>query len=127
MYVTILPVNSLLFRITLSGILSIGALLVILFRVSPLLSPTIALPFFFATLFLAITSVTTLICYGVWGFIPIEGLDMGRKLTISLREGIFFGIATLCLVLFHILGILTWWVGALIYAVFMFVEMALQA
>lgn len=119
--------NSLLFRITLAGLLSIASLLVILFRVSPLASPAIALPFFSLTLFLSVATVGSLILYGIWELIPIEGMDAGRKLSISLREGIFLGLATLCVLVFHILTILTWWIGLLIYVVFMLVEAALHA
>ncbi len=119
--------TALLFRIALSGALSIASLLVVLFRVSPLLSPSIALPFFFLTLFLSVVTVSSLVFYGLWGFVPTETLDAGGKLTISIREAIFLGCATIVLLLFHLLSILTWWIGVLIYGVFLLIELALHA
>lgn len=118
--------NALIFRIALSGVLSFASLLVVLFRVSPLLSPAVALPFFFLTLFLTVITFGSLVCYGVWGLVPVDGLDAGKKLTISFREGVFFGLGTIIILLFHLLGILTWWIGLLIYGVFLLVEMALH-
>lgn len=118
--------NSILFRIALSGLLSVASLLVVLFRVSPLTAPQIALPVFFLTLFLSLATAASLLLYGVWGCVPIEGLDAGRKLTVSLREGVFLASACLLIVLFHILSILNWWIATLIVMVFGLVEMALH-
>ncbi len=118
--------NSILFRIALSGLLSFASLLVILFRVSPYMSPSIALPFFFITLFLTIASASSLLLYGIWGFIPLEGLDTGRKLTLSLREGIFIALSAIIILAFLILSILTWWVALLVIAVFALIEAALH-
>lgn len=118
--------TSLLFRISLSAIFSIASMLVIVFRVSPLTSPQLALPFFFLTFFLSIASVGALAFYGIWVAVPLEGLDGGKKLTIALREGIFFSLASTFLVLFHLLGILTWWIALLIYGVFLLVEVAMH-
>lgn len=116
----------LLFAISLSAIFSLGSLAVILFRVSPLTAPEFALPFLFTTLFLSTASVGSLACFGVWRFIPVEGLDIGRKLSASLREGVFLAVATSLLLLFHLLGILTWWIALLIYGVFLLIEVALH-
>ncbi len=117
----------LLLRIAIAAILSVASLLVILFRVSPLTAPTIALPFFFLTLLLATASVGTLLCYGFWATVSVEGLDAGKKITISLREGIFLACATALTFGFLMLGILTWWIGLLIFAVFLLVELALHS
>lgn len=99
----------------------------ILFRVSPLSSPTVAVPFFFLTLFLFVASTTTLVALGLWHYVEIEGMDVGKKISIALREGLFFATAILLVFLFQILGILTWWIVVLIFLVFVLVEMALQS
>ncbi len=117
--------TSLLFRISISALLSVASLLIILFRVSPLQSPGIALPFFFLTLFLCVTTAGCLLFYVIWGLIQVEGMDAGRKLTVSLREGVLLALATVLLIVFLILDVLTWWIGALIYLVFLFIELAL--
>jgi hypothetical protein len=116
-----------LLRIGAAAFLSVTSLFVVLMRVSPLTSPGIALPLFFITIFLAASSLTTLGLYGLWCSVSIEEMDAGRKITVALREGLFFGGATILLLLFQILGILNWWVAVLIYAVFLFIELALQS
>lgn len=117
----------LLFAVSLSAVLSTASLLVILFRVSPITAPSFALPFLFFTLFLSVASVGSIVLYGLWRSLPLERQDVGRMLSTALREGIFLGIATVILLLFHLLGILTWWVALLIYGVFVLVEIALHA
>ena len=119
--------SPLLLRIAIAGILSVASLLVILFRVSPLTSPSIALPFFFLTVFLSVASIATLLCYAAWAAVSVEGLDAGRKITLALREGIFTACAVVLLLIFHILGILTWWIALLIFGVFLLIELALHS
>ncbi len=116
-----------LLRIGAAAILSVASLLVVLMRVSPLTAPGIALSLFFITMFLAVASMSTLGFYGIWSSISIEDMDAGKKITVSLREGIFLGVATVVVFLFQILGILNWWVGVLIYLVFVCVELALHS
>ena len=121
------PMKPLLLRIAIAALLSVASLMVILFRVSPLTAPNIALPFFFATLFLSVSSVSTLLCYAFWATVSVEGLDAGKKITISLREGIFVACAAVLAFIFLLLGILTWWIGLLIFSVFLLVELALHS
>jgi hypothetical protein len=73
--------TSLLFRISLSAVLSIASLLVIIYRVSPITSPGLAVPFFFLTLFLSLASTVALLSYAAWVLLPVETLDAGKKLT----------------------------------------------
>lgn len=117
--------TSILVRIAAAALLSLASLGVIIFRVSPLSATGTAVPFFFLTLFLAVASVATLVCYAIWSRLSVEGMDAGRKIGVSLREGVFLGFATVLLFLFLILEILTWWIGLLIYLVFFLIEMAL--
>ncbi len=118
--------TALLFRISLSAILSVASLLVVLYRVSPLTSPGLALPFFFLTVFLSIASVGALLFYAAWYFLPTEGLDNGKKLTIALREGVFLALATILSILCFLLNIATWWVILLLFLVFVLIEAALH-
>lgn len=117
----------LLLRIAAAAFLSLSSLIVILFRVSPLSSPGLAVPFFFLTLFLSVACIGTLVFYAIWSNIPVEGMDAGCKISVSLREGLFIAIATVVLFIFQILGILTWWIAGLIYLMFMFIEVALHS
>lgn len=119
--------SSLVFGITASALLSVTSLLIVLFRTSPLLSPGQALPAFFVALFLSVSSVGALAFLALWRLIPLHAWDAGKVLGISVRQGILLGLGTVLLILFHILGVLTWWIGILIYLVFALVEFALDA
>jgi hypothetical protein len=117
--------TSLLFGIALSALLSATSLLLVLFRVSPLSAPVQALPAFFVSVFLSVSSVSALLLFGLWRVLPVHTWDMGKTLSISLRQGVFLGLGTVILILFHLLELLNWWIAILIYAVFVLIELAL--
>lgn len=119
--------TSILLRIGIAAVLSMASLTVVLLRVSPLTTPGIAIPFFFATMFLSVAALGTLLFYAIWNAVQIEGLDAGKKISIALREGVFLGLGTGIVFVLQILGVLTWWIGILVYLVFFLVEMALQS
>jgi hypothetical protein len=119
--------TSLLYSIIVAALLSVTSLIAVLLRVSPLLSPAPALAAFFASLFLSITSVMTLLLYALWKWFPLHAWDDGKTIGISLRQGVFLGVIASVIVLFHLLGILTWWIGLLVVLVFVLVEVALQS
>lgn len=118
--------TTLLFGIITAALLSATSLAVILLRVSPLSSPGQALPIFFASVFLTVGSACTVLLYVLWRWIPVHAWDEGKILSIALRQGVFVATATVVLILFHLLGVLTWWIGILIYLVFLLIELALQ-
>lgn len=116
----------LLYAIIVAAMLSVTSLTAVLLRVSPLLSPAQALPAFFASVFLSIATVSTVLLTLLWRAVPFHAWDEGKILTIALRQGIFLALATSVVLLFHLLDILTWWIGILIYAVFVLVELAIE-
>ena len=118
--------TTLLYSIIVATLLSVTSLIAVILRVSPLTSPGQALPAFFASIFLSVVTTGTLLLYLLWKWFPVHAWDEGKILGISLRQGIFLGLGTLVLLLFHLLGILTWWIGILIYVVFLLIELALQ-
>ena len=117
--------TSLLTGIIASALLSITSLLIVLYRVSPLTAPGYALPAFFLSMLLSVGSVTTLLCFVFWKLMPTHW-DAGKMLSISLREGSLVAIATVILILFHILALLNWWIAILIYAAFLLIELAMH-
>lgn len=119
--------TSVLLGITLSALFSTLSLLIVLFRVSPLLAPAHALPAFFVTLFLTVSSVGTLVFFFFWKYVPIHSWDLAKLLGIAMRQGVMLGIGTSIVLLFHLLGLLTWWIAVLIYSVFVLVEVALNS
>lgn len=118
--------NSLLFGISLSALLSTTSLLIVLLRVSPLTAPKQALPAFFVSTFLTVTTVSTLILLLIWRRVPDHTWDTGKMMSVCIREGTFLGVAVLITLLFHILGLLTWWIAILIFLVFILIELALE-
>lgn len=119
--------TSLLYSIIVAALLSVTSLIAVLLRVSPLLSPAPALTAFFASFFLSITSVMTLALYALWKWFPLHAWDDGKTIGIALRQGVFLGIIGSVIVLFHLLGILTWWIALLVVLVFVLIEAALQS
>lgn len=119
--------NSLLFGVSISALLSLTSFFVVIFRVSPLSSPGYALPAFFISLFLSISSIAALALFGLWHIIPLHSWDAGKLLSVSLRQGVLLGLAVILAVFLHLLGVLTWWVALLIFAVFVLIELALNA
>ncbi len=117
--------KTLLVRIGIAALLSTTSFVVILFRVSPLASPTIAVPAFFLTLFLALSSIASLIFYAVWTSVKPEGMDAGRRMSVALREALFLASASCIVLLLQIAGVAVWWIIVLTYAVFILVEVAL--
>ncbi|MDD3896996.1 MAG: hypothetical protein PHU04_04135 [Candidatus Peribacteraceae bacterium] len=117
--------TSLVFGIALSALLSVTSLLIVLLRVSPLTAPVPALTSFFLSVFLSTISVSLLLLLWAWKRVPHHTWDTGKIMSVSLREAIFLGLATVFLLLFHLFGLLTWWIALMIFGVFALVEMAL--
>lgn len=118
--------TSLLFGISLAALLSTTSLLIVLFRVSPLLAPTQAIAAFFLSIFMSVTTVGALAFIGIWHMVPHHTWDIGKVTSISLRQGIFLGLSTSIVLLFHLLSLLTWWITVMIFGVFLLVELALD-
>ncbi len=119
--------TSLLFGIAASALLSVTSLLVVLFRVSPLSAPAYAVPAFFVSVFLSVSSVGALLLLFLWRVIPFHTWDLAKIVSVSVRQGLFLGFATCVLILFQLLGVLTWWIALLIYGMFVLVEVALDS
>lgn len=119
--------STLLTSIVAAALLSTTSLLTVLLRVSPISAPEQALPVFFLSIFLSVSSVATLLLAGMWRLLPLHTWDFGKLLSVSLREGLFIGTAVVIILLFHLLTILTWWVAILVLLVFLLVELALHA
>ncbi len=118
--------TSLLYSIIIAGLLSLTSLFIVVYKVSPLTSPGQAIPVFFASLFLSLASVMTFAFYLLWKYFPLHAWDEGKLLSIAVRQGLFVSLAVVTCLLFHLLGVFTWWIGILIFLVFLLVELALH-
>ena len=119
--------TSLLFSIILAALLSATSLIAVLLRVSPLLSPGQAIPAFFLSLLLTVSTVAALLLALIWKYTPGQNWDAGKLLSVSLRQGVFVGLITVILLLLHLINILTWWVGIMVFLVFFLTELALHS
>ncbi len=110
-----------LLGILLTAILGWIALIIIILRLDPFASTALAIPFFFAALFLTLTGTLTLagFYFRVWFR---RGEIYLQHISISLRQAILLTIATEVALAFQILRILTWWDGILIVAAIGLVE-----
>jgi hypothetical protein len=118
--------TSLLFGVIASALLSVTSLLIVLLRVSPLSAPGQALPAFLLSLLLSISSVGSLILYAIWTYAPLHYWDSSKILSVSVRQGIFLGLACTLSMLIFVLGALSWWMPPLIFLVFVLVELAMN-
>jgi hypothetical protein len=119
--------TSLLFGIALAALLSTASFLVVLLRVSPLTAPVQAIPAFFVSLFLSIATISALLLALVWRYASGQSWNAGTLLSVSLREGLFLATIVTLLLLFHLLGLLNWWIGLMVVAVFVLIEVALHS
>lgn len=118
--------TSLLFSLSLSALLSVTSLLVVLFRVSPLQAPSQALPAFFLSLLLSVSSIGMLVAYLLWKrFGPSTKSDI-LIFRIAFREGVFLALLILLILSLLLFQILTWWIALLVLTVFVLVEVALH-
>ena len=107
-------------RIYISGIafaavLGWTAFAIVIWRLNPFISTAFAIPFFFASLFVALTSTLTLI--GFYGRVWFRrGEIYFQHINISFRQAILISLAVCIALAFQILRILTWWDGFLIAA-----------
>lgn len=118
--------TSLLFGLSLACLLSVTSLVIILLRVSPLTAPVQAIPAFFLSLFLSISTLGSLVLLALWRWLPTHSWDAGKIMSVAIRQGVFLALVVIILVVFHLWELLTWWIALLIFLVFGLIELALD-
>ena len=128
--------TSALSGIALAFFLSLSSLVIVILRVSPLTAPQYALAFFFLSLFIAIASCVALLLVLIKSFAilrpwsgtteAIPALKTKRIIGGSLRQGIFFSLASTLVIFLWLLRIVNWWIAVLIYVAFVLIEMAVN-
>lgn len=116
--------STLPFGLALSALLSVTSLLIVLLRVSPLTAPLQALPAFFLSVFLTVTTAGGLLLILLWRVLPVHLWDTGKITAIGLRQGLLLSLATTVVLLFLVLRLLNWWITLLIFGVFLLIELA---
>lgn len=118
--------KSYLLGLAILAALGWSALLIVILRLDPFASTALAVPFFLASLFLALIGTLTLagFYFRVWFR---KGEIYLQHISIALRQSIFLTIAIEVALIFQILRILTWWDGILIAAAVGLVEVYFSA
>ncbi len=90
-------------------------------RLDPFTSTTLALPFFFGSIFFAVVGTLTLLGFylRVWFG---SGEIYSAHISLALRQAVLVAVALCFALLFQILKILTWWDATLIVAAVLLVE-----
>ncbi|MBI5755069.1 hypothetical protein HZA41_02525 [Candidatus Peregrinibacteria bacterium] len=110
-----------LFTTGISTIFSVGAWILVLWKLNPSENPALSLPLFFLTLFFA--SVSLLTCIGL--FIRrswYKNFPPYNSLTVSFRQAVELTFCIIGSLFFLMLGVLTWWNGLLLGAIVLLAE-----
>lgn len=110
-----------LLAILASAIFGWGAFAIVMQKVGAYSSPYVAIPFFYATLFLALASTFAIFGYFLRVWSTHDPVSY-RAINISIRQGAETS-AVLCGALYiQHLGALTWWTGLLLIVISVIVE-----
>ncbi len=113
--------NRYLAYIGFAGLISWAALIVVVFKLNPRESTSLATLLFFISLFFALTSTFTIIGYYFRLWLHKNEIFYNH-LNISLRQGILLSIIALGCLALQILRVLNWWLGLLLIAAVTLVE-----
>lgn len=110
-----------LFTTAVSTIFSLGAWLLVLWKLNPYENAALALPLFFLSIFFAAVSVMTFI-----GLIVRRSLykkfQPYNTFSVSLRQAVELAFCLIGSLFFLMLGVLTWWNGLLLVAIVLLAE-----
>lgn len=114
-----------LIPISLGTILSLAALISVLWSVDPFTSGTLGHLFFYLTLFLTLCGIITII-----GITLRKRFSPGmytEQLRISARQAILLSLLIIALLILQVFGLLLWWVGLTLVLFIITVEIFLNA
>jgi hypothetical protein len=112
--------------IGVAGVLSWIAWVIVLFKLNPYESTSLALGLFFLSLFLALSCTFTVV--GFYFRIWLNKNEIFyNHINIAFRQGILLTLITLGCLILQLLGTLTWWSGILYIAAVTMVEFYFMA
>lgn len=112
--------------IAVAGLLSWAAFVVVLNKLNPYESPFLALPFFFASLFFALTCTFAIAGFYFRVWLYKNEIFYGH-INVSLRQGFLLSIIACGVTLFQLLSVLTWWTGLLFVLAITMLELYFSA
>lgn len=112
--------------ISIAGLLSWAAFVVVVNKLNPYESPLLALPFFFISLFFALVCTFTVLgfYFRVWLY---KNEIFYSHINVSLRQGLFLSLIASGALGFKLLGVLTWWTGLLFVLAITMLELYFSA
>jgi hypothetical protein len=114
--------NRYVLSVAVASILSFLSLYLVLTKIDPITDESLALGLYFISLFLAVSSVLTLLGYFFRILFYREELFLNH-FNVSLRQGIILGFCIVAIMGFQILRTLTWWNGLIIVLMCFLVEL----
>ncbi len=108
--------------IGITGLISLLAWVVVVYKLNPYESMALALAFFYTTLFISLSSFFTVFGFylRVWIF---KNEIFYKHINISLRQGVFLSLIAVVALVFQMMKVLSWWSGLLLVLVFVLLEM----
>lgn len=96
-----------------AGLLAWVAFITVIFKFNPYESTSLALAFFYLSLFIALSCTFTLIGYyfRLWLY---KNEIFYLHINISLRQGVLLSLIAICCLVLLMLDVLTWWSGMLL-------------
>ncbi len=105
-----------------AGIISLLGWVLVLYRLDPFSSTTIAMTLFFITLFFTLASFFTVIGYYLRVLLNRNEIYYAH-IIISLRQGILFSLFVCLSLTFQLMKVLKWWNLALLFLAIILLEM----
>ena len=118
--------RSYLFAIMISALFGWWSLVIVVERVGVYSSPQIALPLFYATLFIALASSFSLFGYFLRIWVSRDPVSY-TAINISLRQGSLLSLSICSAFVFQHLGALTIWTGVLLVVIALAIEFYFMA
>lgn len=104
-----------------AALFSWASWIIVIFKLSPYESPGLAIFFFYASLFIALTATFALLGYFFRRYIYSNEIYF-HFITTSLRQGALLSSITCMALVFQRMRVLTWWDGLLLVTLALFIE-----
>lgn len=113
--------NRYLSFVFLAGLISWASFFLVLFKLSPFESTSLALILFFISAFIAFSATFTIVGFYVrfWLF-PNELFY--KHVNVALRQGVFLGLLSIFALVLQAVRLLNWWSGFLLVAIMVLLE-----
>ncbi len=112
--------------IAITAIMSWAAWGMVITKLDPFESTSLALGLFFTSLFFAMIGSFTLLGFGLRRWLGKDEVHY-HHLSVSLRQGFLLSLCTLLCIAFLIVGVLKWWNGLLLVTIAVLIEMILTS